>query len=141
MLFDQLSGPSLRLKMWMCWPALVLARIVIFSVGCCLGKFWEKYLYFLPKEVEGHRQRRKVATEVTVRTGPLHKDEGGCGAKELFGEQEGEGDIVVYLTKTGTDVHLLRCPGLNSADFSKMKKTSICKHCMKIRRLTLLKAD
>ena len=131
--------PQRKIEMWMCWPALVLAMIVVFSLGCCLGKFVEKY--FLPKEVEGHRQRMKVATEVIVKTGPLHNDEGGCGAKELFGEREGEGDVTVYLTKTGTKVHLLRCPGLNNADFAKMRKTTICKHCLKNRRLTLLKAD
>ena len=122
--------PQRKIEMWMCWPALVLAMIVVFSLGCCLGKFWEKY--FLPKE-EGHRQR--------MNTGPLHNDEGGYGAKELFGEREGEGDVTVYLTKTGTKVHLLRCPGLNAADFAKMRKTTICKHCLKNRRTSLLKAD
>ena len=122
--------PQRKIEMWMCWPALVLAMIVVFSLGCCLGKFWEKY--FLPKE-EGHRQR--------MNTGPLHNVEGGYGAKELFGEREGEGDVTVYLTKTGTQVHLLRCPGLNNADFAKMRKTTICKHCLKNRRTSLLKAD
>ena len=131
-------------EMWVCWPALVMAMIAVFSLGCCLGKVWEKY--FFPNEVEGHRQRMKVATEVLQqevirKTGPLHKDEGGCGAQELFGEREGEGDVTVYLTKTGTKVHLLRCPGLNNADIAKMRKTTICKHCLKIRRKSLLKAD
>ena len=79
--------------------------------------------------------------EVIVRTGPQHYDEGGCGAKEPFGESEGEGDIAVYFTKTGTKVHLFRCPALKSTDFEKMKKTTICKHCMKNRRLSVLKSD
>ena len=95
-MLNQLSGPSLRLKKGMCWPALVLAMITVFSLGCCLGKFWEKYLYCLSKEVEGHIQRKRVAPqEVTMRIGPLHTYEEGCGAKELCGEQEGDGDIVV----------------------------------------------
>ena len=71
---------------------------IVFSLGWCLGKFWEKYSLLQ----EGQRQRM----EVIVRTGPQHNDEGGCGAKEPFGEPEGEGDIAVYFTKTGTRVHL-----------------------------------
>ena len=138
-------------EMWVCWPALAMTMIVVFSLGCCLGKVWEKY--FLPNEIEGQRQRMKVATEVlqqeTMRKKwPLHKDDRGCRAneqelfgEEVFGEREGEGDVTVYLTKTGTKVHLLNCPGLNNADMTKMRKTTICKHCLKIRRKSLLKAD
>ena len=79
--------------------------------------------------------------KVRVRTGPKHNDEGGCGAEEPFGEPEGESDIAVYFTKYGTKVHLFRCQALNSTDFEKMKKTTLCKHCMKNRRLSVLKSD
>ena len=69
-----------------------------------------------------------------VRTGRQHYDEGGGGARRF--DDDGEEDVEVYFTKTGTKVHLFRCPALKSTDFEKMKKTTICKHCMKNRRLS-----
>ena len=117
----------------MCWPAMLIVLTSVFSLGLCLGKFWEKYSLLQ----EGQRQSLKVR----VRTGPKHNDEGGCGAEEPFGEPEGESDIAVYFTKYGTKVHLFRCQALNSTDFEKMKKTTLCKHCMKNRRLSVLKSD
>ena len=81
-----------------------------------------------------------------LRIGPKHKEvvteAGGCRAKEPFGEPEGESDtdIAVYFTKFGTKVHLYRCHALSSTDFGKMRKTTLCKHCMKNRRL-ILKSD
>ena len=90
----------------------------------------------------------KIATEVLQqevmrKKRPLHKEEGGYRAQEqeLFGERESEADVTVYLTKTGTKVHLLNCPGLNNADMTKMRVSAICKHCLKIRRNSLFKAD
>ena len=80
--------------------------------------------------------------EVRVRTGPMHKNEGGCGAEEEpFGESEGEGDIAVYITPHGTKVHLFKCQALKFTDFKKIKKTTLCKHCMKDKRLRVLKSD
>ena len=113
--------------MWLCYPAIVLAMTMMFSLGVCLGKLWDLF----PEK--GQRQK------MLIRTGIQHYDEEGCGARRV--DDEGEEDIDVYFTKTGTKVHLFRCPTLKSTDFEKMKKTTICKHCMKNRRLSLLKSD
>ena len=74
---------------------------------------------------------------------PLHKEEGGDRAQEqeLFGDRESEAEVKVYLTKTGTKVHLLNCPGLHNADMTKMRVLAICKYCLKIRKKSLFHAD
>ena len=127
--------------MLLCWPALALALIGCFSLGCCLGKVWGA----CPHK-EGQRQKEYkdtervgVATEVIIKTGSMHRER-DLEAKEFIGEYEREGDVTVFLTKTGTKVHLIKdCPGLNSADLTKMKRITICKHCLRSRRL--LKID
>ena len=94
---------------------------------------------------EGQRQKNTervgFATEVIIKTGSMHRER-DLEAKEFIGECEREGDVTVFLTKTGTKVHLIKdCPGFNSADLTKMKRTTICKHCLRSRRLALLKID
>ena len=104
----------------------------MFSLGCFAGKLWEACSH-----KDGQRQRN----EVIVKTGALHRV-GDWKAKEFIGECEREGDVTVFLTKTGTKVHLIKdCPGLHYADLTKMKTTTICRHCLKSRRLALLKSD
>jgi hypothetical protein len=132
--------------MWLCWPAIAMTMIVIFSLGCCLGRVWEKF--FLPNEFEGQMQRMNATEELQQeamrKKRPLHKEEGGDRAHEheLFGDCESGAEIKVYLTKTGTKVHLINCPGLHNADMTKMRVLAICKHCLKIRKeRSLFKAD
>ena len=105
----------------------------MFSLGFCLGKVWEAC---------SHKEGQRQKNEVIIKTGVLHK-EGGLKAKDEFiGKCEREGDVTVFLTKTGTKVHLIKdCPGLINADLTQMKRTTICAHCLKIRRLALLKSD
>ena len=78
----------------------------------------------------------ELQQEVMRKKRPLHKEEGGDRAQEqeLFGDRESEAEVKVYLTKTGTKVHLLKCHVLHNADTSKMKMLAICKHCMKTRK-------
>ena len=126
------SGPSLKERMVLCWPALAVAMIGCFSLGCCLGKVWEAC---------SHKEGQRQKNEVIIKTGAWHKER-GLQAKEFIGKCEREGDVTVFLTKTGTKVHLIKdCPGLNYADLTKMKRTTICKHCLRSRRLVLLKID
>ena len=85
----------------------------------------------------------ELQQEVMRKKRPLHKEEGGDRAQEqeLFGDRESEAEVKVYLTKTGTKVHLLNCPGLHNADMTKMRVSAICKHCLKIRKKSLFNAD
>ena len=70
-----------------------------------------------------------------IKTGSMHKERERDLANEFIDECEREGDVSVFITKTGTKVHLIKdCPGLNSADLTKMKRIAICKYCLKSRR-------
>ena len=63
--------------------------------------------------------------------GRKHYEEEGGRARRLRFEDDGE-DVEVFFTKTGTKVHLLRCPALKATDFEKTRKSTICKHCIRM---------
>ena len=44
----------------------------------------------------------------------------------------GQQDVVLYLSRTGTKVHIdTQCPKLNGADPNTLIERRLCKHCMK----------
>ena len=94
--------------------------------GVLPREIWEKCDKYalLPENEKGRRQ-----TIVFERTGRKHYEEGGGRARRF--DDDGE-DVEVYFTKTGTKVHLLRCPALKATDFEKTRKTTICKHCIRM---------
>ena len=125
--------------MWLCLAASALTMTVIFSLGYCLGRVWENL--FIPKRNKGSGLTGYATEELhcheAIRKKGKHKVDGGDWVHdydELFGDCESDAEIKVYLTKTGTKVHLLNCPGLHNADMSKMRTLAICKHCMKTRK-------
>ena len=125
--------------MWLCLAASALTMTVIFSLGYCLGRVWENL--FIPKRNKRSGLTVYAAEELhrheASRKKGKHKVDGGDWVHdydELFGDCESDAEIKVYLTKTGTKVHLLNCHGLHNADMSKMRTLAICKHCMKTRK-------
>ena len=112
---------------------------VIFSLGYCLGRVWENL--FIPKRNKGSGLTVYATEELhcheAIRKKGKHKVDGGDWVHdydELFGDCESDAEIKVYLTKTGTKVHLFKCQGIHNADMSKMRTLAICKHCMKTRK-------
>ena len=102
--------------MLLCWPAMIIVLGCVFTLGLFLGRIWD--------------QRRRIG----LKHEEVVTEAGGCRAKE---GEEGDSDteVEVYCTKFGTKVHLYRCHALKSTDFGKLRKTTLCKHCMKNRRL------
>ena len=107
-----------------------LALMLTLFLGFFLGKLWEKSerLLFYPEyERNGRRQERLFESKGKGR----HYDEEGSRARRLRFEEDGE-DVTVFFTKTGTKVHLLKCPALKATDLEKTRKSTICKHCIKL---------
>ena len=107
-------GPSPNEGMLLCWPAMIIVLGCVFTLGLFLGRIWD--------------QRQRI--------GLKHKEvvAGGCRAKE--GEDgDSDTDVEVYCTKFGTKVHLYKCHALKLTDFGKLRKTTLCRHCMKNRRI------
>ena len=106
----------------------------MFSLGVCLGRVWGTFPH-----KEGQRQMKPEAEErvgipTDIKTGKSTVKE-PWKPKELIGERDRKGDLTVFLTKTGTKVHLVKdCYGLTSADLTQIKEISICKYCLKSQR-------